>query len=86
MSPKQNKWITTDKIHHECKIALDTKSKEFTWPFFEANTSTLIEISADVLNSEHLDKAKRNVITYLNGKKVLKSKAGDINIMYIFGD
>ena len=54
--------------------------------FFEANTSTLIEISADVLNSEHLDKAKRNVITYLNGKKVLKSKAGDINIMYIFGD
>ena len=51
-----------------------------------SNTSTLIEISADVLISEHLDKAKRNVITYLNGKKVLKSKAGDINIMYIFGD
>ena len=47
--------------------------------FFEANTSTLIEISADVLNSEHLDKAKRNVITYLNGKKVLISKVCMMN-------
>ena len=31
----KHKWITIDKIHHECKIALDTKSKEFTWPFLK---------------------------------------------------
>lgn len=76
MSPKQNMWITLDKIHHECKIAMDPKSKY----------GPLIEISADVLSSEHLDNSTCMKTSSHTCRKVLKSKAGDINIMYIFGD